>query len=218
MKAFKFNSQMEVLGHMPKFDQSIVKEEPMFFNSSIEYAYEHGGPITKAFLDSLPNKDIVDYVFDSRVHMLMEGFYPCIPGWHHDDVPRSTANGQPNYINPEYHSDHILGLVNGDICPTEFCIGEAEMPDVDEGEVYYRVWHERLEEFIKAGKLQVVQAANDPIIKFDAHSFHRGQQALKGGWRWFGRVSWNTDRCNNKTNEIRKQVQVYIPSPDHRGW
>lgn len=69
-------------------DSNAIKNEKMFFNSDLVFAYENGGPITKSFIDNLPEEWKTNSVFDSRVHMLMPGWYPAIPGWHHDDVPR----------------------------------------------------------------------------------------------------------------------------------
>ena len=45
---------------------------------------------------------------------------------------------------------------------------------------------------------------------FDWQTFHAGVKAVAGGWRWFGRVSRNTDRTKNITNEIRVNAQVYL--------
>jgi hypothetical protein len=43
------------------------------------------------------------------------------------------------------------------------------------------------------------------------------QQANGNGWRFFIRASWSTDRVKNCTNEIRRQVQVYMENPVE-GW
>jgi len=181
----------------------------------------HAGPITKAFLASvetyLSSIGVDDYIFDSRVHMLMKGWFPCIPGFHHDDVPRSLPNKQPNYYNPEYHAKHIMGLVNGDICPTQFALGECELPDVAVDEMYYKKWHPIVDELCNQNKLQRYDLIGNPVVLFDAHTFHQGQQAKTGGFRWFGRVSWNTDRVKNASNEIRRQANVYLPVP-MEGW
>ncbi len=67
-----------------KYNKSDLKSEPMLFRATREFARFVGGPLTKAFLNAL---DWEDCLIDSRVHMLMPGMYPCIPGWHHDDVP-----------------------------------------------------------------------------------------------------------------------------------
>lgn len=220
----KFNSQIKELG-LFKSDSKDVKNEPMFFNCSWDFAYENGGPITQSFLLSLPSEWHKDVVFDSRVHMLMPGWFPAIPGFHQDDVPRPEipvgqhfiTAGQPDYENPRYRSEHIMGLVNGDICPTEFAIGECEMPAIPEGELIYRTWHEEIERLLEERKLEKVTAKSDTLIYFDCDTFHSGTKAIGNGWRWFGRISRNTERIQKITNEIRKQVQVYLEFP-MEGW
>lgn len=215
----RFNSQISILGALPNFEESIVKNEPMFFNASPEFAYENGGEITKRFIELTANAcGGIPCVIDTRVHMLMKGWYPCIPGWHHDDVPRTTATGQPNYKTPEYFAKHILGLVNGDICPTQFALGECDLPEIGDDKVCYREWHPQIDNLCNSGKMDRYDAVGNPIIGFDAHSFHQGQKANASGWRWFGRISYDTERTKKITNEIRTQVQVYIPAPDYMGW
>ena len=215
------------LSHEPfdtGFTQDQVKNEPMFFNSGFMYAYENGGPITRAFLErfSKDHEEMLsqdnyeeDFVFDSRVHMLMPGWFPCIPGFHHDDVPRGE-NGQPDYINPAYRSNHVMGLVNGDICPTQFALGPASL-SIPENDIIYKHWHPEVEQLCRDGKLELIDAPSGVLIYFDCDTLHQGQRARDGGWRWFGRLSWNTHRSRNVTNEIRRQVQVYLEYP-MEGW
>lgn len=218
MKQYNFISSFQERGNfISDFSQETIKNEPMFFNCNLDFAYSNGGMITKSFIDGLP----LDWkngnpVLDSRVHMLMEGWYPCIPGYHHDDVPRSTINGQPNYDNPEYQSQHLMGLVNGDICPTLFAIGTLSLPKV-ENDIVYKVWHPMVEQQIIDGDVIVKQAKSGTYIEFDCYSMHSGQKAVANGWRWFVRLSRNTYRQNNMTNEIRRQVQVYLEYP-MQGW
>lgn len=211
------NSYADCIGSFPSsWNDEIIKNEPMFFNSDVYYAHRNGGPITRGFLDSLPNDWWVGSVIDTRVHMLKKGWYPCIPGWHHDDVPRSTANFQPNYIDPEYRSEHIMGLVNAEVAPTEFAIGSINLPLRSEN--IYKQWHPLVEQAIReqAG-IYLSKADSGKLIKFDDRTFHQGVKATKDGWRWFARISRNTDRVNFRTNEIRKQVQVYLETP-MEGW
>jgi len=218
MKTFKFDSKIKELGTLPDFTDEQIKNEPMLFNCDFVSAYHLGGAITKSFLNKVEKRfhSIDDLVIDSRVHMLMPGWFPCIPGFHHDDVPRSGRDGQPNYFNPEYKSEHILALVNGDICPTEFALGEIELPDVEDG-IYYKQWHPMVEQAIENGTLKSWQPKGNAVVYFDWQTFHQGVRAVKNGWRWFGRLSWNTDRTKKCTNEIRKQVQIYLEHP-MEGW
>jgi hypothetical protein len=193
----------------------VIKNEPMFFNCDLEFAARFGGAITHEFIANLP-KDWRDCnpVMDSRVHMLMKNWYPCIPGYHHDDVPRSTKTGQPNYLTPEYRSEHLMGLVNGDICPTTFICDQVEVSEPDESIRIYNRWHDEIEAM---PELTRVKAESGKYIQFDCDAFHTGVKAVAGGWRWFVRLSRNTDRQKTITNEIRRQVQVYLEAPTE-GW
>lgn len=209
----------------PDVSNDEIKNEEMFFNSDLIFAYERGGPITRSFIDSLPLDWRRDVVFDSRVHMLMPGWYPAIPGYHHDDVPRPEipvgqhfiTAGQPDYDNPRYKSEHIFGLVNAQVCPTNFAIGTCTMPEIPEGELIYREWHKEVEKRIADGSMLLMPAADRTLIRFDWQSFHSGSKAVGNGWRWFGRVSRNTDRVKTITNEIRRNAQVYLEFP-MEGW
>lgn len=214
---YKFNSQIKERGVFPSdYPQEVIKNEPMFFNASLDFAYEHGGEITRDFILNLPNDWYYDFpVVDSRVHMLMPGWFPCIPGYHHDDVPRNTSNGQPNYDNPEYYSQHLMGLVNGEICPTVFALGEHSLPKA-EG-IIYKNWHPLVEQQIKDGTLSEYEAPSGKYIQFDWQSMHTGQRAKGNGWRWFIRLSRNTERQAYTTDELRRQVQVYLEFP-MEGW
>lgn len=222
-----FNSQIQRVGTFcHSLDNESIKNEPMFFNSGIKFAFENGGEITKSFLNNLPEDWLMsECVFDSRVHMLMPGWYPAIPGYHHDDVPRpeipvgqhfATA-GQPDYDKPRYKSEHIMGLVNADICPTEFAIGQCEMPKIEDGGLIYREWDAEVKRLIQNGDLTKAKAQDRALYYFDHNTFHTGQKAVGNGWRWFGRISRNTDRTKHITNEIRQQVQVYLEFP-MEGW
>jgi hypothetical protein len=219
-----FNSDIKLMNKFECSSES-VKKEPMFFNSDYQFSYDNGGEITKSFLSALSEDWKSDVVFDSRVHMLMPGWYPAIPGYHHDDVPRPEipagqhfiTAGQPDYDTPRYKSEHIMALVNAEICPTKFVVGECKMPPIPEGGLIYRRWHEEVKKLIDDKKVKVVEAPNKQLIYFDWQCFHSGDKAVKNGWRWFGRISRKTDRVKKITNEIRAQVQVYLEFP-MEGW
>jgi|SRR5690625_969757 len=200
------------------------KYEPMFWQSSVEYALENGGSLTKEFitkaLEALQvagvfNNEPPPMVFDSRVHMLMPTWSPAIAGWHHDDVPRSLPNGQPNYFTPEYDSKHVLGLVNAEICPTEWATGTSRFPLYTED--VYKNYNRDVERKLEAGELLSLKSKSGVIYQFNSYTWHRATLAKKSGWRWFGRLSWDTPLADNPRNEIRKQVQVYLTEPD-KGW
>jgi len=216
LKTYTFDSQIELGETLRDFTQDEVKSEPMFFRAAFGFATINGGQITRAFLSHLPDwfKDAEDFTFDSRVHMLMPGWYPCIPGFHHDDVPRTRSDKQPNYDTPEYKSEHAMALI-GDCCPTEFALGTSNFPEVLHNEIVYKHWHPHVVEQIKSGKLESFSAPSNKIIYFDWNTWHQGTKAIKRGFRWFGRASINTNRI--PLNEIRVNANVYMDEP-MEGW
>lgn len=215
---YTFDSKFKNIGTFKAdWSEEIVKNEPMLFNCDLNSAYKLGGPITREFLNRIPWLHD-DVVVDSRVHMLMKGWYPAIPGFHHDDVPRSTLNGQPNYDNPEYNSEHLMGLVNGEICPTVFAVGKMTLPKLySKDSVIYEEWNKVVDNLVWKRLVREEEAESGKVIYFDCNAMHRVQEAKENGWRWFIRVSRNTHRTRHVTNEVRRQVQVYMSNPT-QGW
>ncbi len=157
--------------------------------------------------------------------MLMNGWYPAIPGFHHDDVPRPPIPGgqhfltapQPDYDTTRYFSEHIVGLLNAEICPTQFAIGKCVMPAIAEGGLIYREWHKEVIRLLECGELESVMAASGKMYHFNWQTFHQCTKAVGSGWRWFIRLTRNSDTVKSPMNEIRKQVQVYLEFP-MEGW
>jgi hypothetical protein len=225
-ESFKCVSSIRLLQHlrMPPFFESHVKNEPMLFNCDYDAAMQLGGPITQFFAARcFAHCGPEDLVIDTRVHMLMPGWWPCIPGWHHDDVPRLRDDGQPWYPELEgehsslYRSRHLMAIVGSDASLTEFAIGEAEFPAIPPGEIGYKIWHPIVDAYVADGTLELVRAGVGEMIAFDDRSWHQGVRATGNGWRWFGRASYATDRARHVTNEVRRQVQVYLENP-MEGW
>lgn len=205
----RFIPSWTVVGKMKARAEHEVRAEPMLFAADRVFAWDHGGPLTREFIGSMLGPD-VPWVIDSKVVMLMPGFWPCIPGWHHDDVPRTRSDGQPNYDSPEYSARHAMAIV-GDCSLTEFVAEPVDLPPVPVGRTVYQAWDRMLEAMRPATKF----LADRDIVCFDAGDFHRGSPATKPGWRWFIRATTDTKRP--VMNEVRTQVQVYLSDPSV-GW
>ena len=67
------------------------------------------------------------------------------------------------------------------------------------------------------GLLVLTGKHHKTYVHVATHDMHTGQRANKSGWRWFIRLSRNTDRQKHMTNELRRQVQVYL-EPATEGW
>ena len=218
-------SLLKLSRQIDNFSQEDIREEPQLFNCDLEHAYKLGGPIVRNMLDCLP-PDWHDepVVVDTKVHMLKLGWWPCIPGWHLDDVHRNTLDGQPNFYTPEYRSHHAISIVGADIAPTEFLIEPVNIVinrSAVRGSVYSQA-HNQIELIKEKFTMKVSDRC---IYLFDDRTWHRCTQAVSNGWRWFGRVSRYTHafhghsipRPNPRTNEVRTQTQVYIQS-EGKGW
>lgn len=66
------------------------------------------------------------------------------------------------------------------------------------------------------GAVPVSRVESGKLYEFDARDYHRAIPATGSGWRFFLRASVNT-LTKGPLNEIRNQVQVYLPS-EHLGW
>lgn len=217
-KGLHFESDFQKVGEMypyTKMDEYAVKNEPMFFSASPMFAYINGGPLTRAFLSAARPPE--DSIIDSRVHMLMKGWYPCIPGWHLDDIPRTRPDGQPDHEHPAYKSSNLMAIV-GDASVTEFIVGKLDLSDIGlrEGAVYGQ-WNARINQMLAQPNSQIAikQVPERAVVRFGFGAFHRGVPATKDGWRFFIRANYNTARTIK--NEIRRQTQVYLAVPE-MGW
>lgn len=227
MKKLEFSSFTHTVGHVRPFSQTEVKNEPMLFNCDYAAAYTLGGVITKVFLTGLPMawQDSAIAV-DSKVHMLMPGMLPCIGGWHHDNIPRTRVDNQPNYDSDQIRSEHIMMLVGGEICATEFALGHIKLDEIPIGKTVYQEWDNEIETAIALGHLFKFAIPSNSLVAFNDHTWHRGVPATGKGWRFFIRASryFNADGSPTTpnafkpiTNEQRHQVQIYTPQ-NGIGW
>jgi hypothetical protein len=217
-----------------KFGKSIeqptmseIKNTPSLWNASLEDALKYGGDLTKAAIGALDLKFDRKYIIvDTKIHMLMPNFYPAIPSWHTDGVPRGenlnpSFKGNPDIFAQEDMSDtrfHLL--VTGEGCKTEFLKEsnvEFEIPDTPSSDLYKMI-NKQISEGIENKKLNNYQVPSCTAVEFDWWTLHRGIQASKHEWRYLIRVT-ETDHMQPQTDLrqiIRTQQQVYVPS--NFGW
>jgi hypothetical protein len=144
---------------------------------------------------------------DSRVHMLMKGMYPCIPGWHCDDFFRPQG-GQPDLLNAP-PSEHVF-VVLGKCSLTRFVARPLSLPLDYEGTLYGTL-HKRIEALAP----ETFQVGPGEFWRFTQKTLHRGEPAAENGWRVFIRVT-GSDHWE-PVNELRTQTQVYLTAP-FKGW
>jgi len=209
-----FIPSTRIIGRMPNYTPEEMKQENMIFNGDREFSYYQSGKITRRFIENFLDED-KDWIIDTRVHMLMKDWYPCIGGWHCDDIPRDEITKQPNYKDPDYISEHILCVIDsGTGSLTEFVDGRLELSNVPNDKQVYEHFNKEINELVDDNKLNTQQFKSGDVLSFNSMTFHQGQPAVNKGFRMFIRATTNTQR--KPRNEIRKQTNVYLDT--NKGW
>lgn len=199
----------------------------MLFGADVAFARQEGGAITQHILDMLEDSEAfrawkerfdrgllskTSIVIDSRVNMLMPGMYPSIPGWHGDDVPRGIKYAQPDLDGVDTNAFvHFMVLFSDNVIPvsaTEFVVEPVTL-DVDSENVWKSV-----NAGIETLRPRTSKLREGDIISFGQEALHRASPCTQAGWRFFMRVSFT---YRKPINEIRQQVQVYMPI-ETAGW
>lgn len=195
--------------------------ETMLFAADLEFARTHGGPMTCTALEHLESQLDIEaleteglrIVIDTRVHMLMAGMIPAIGGWHCDALKRDPTTVYGNQPNPLLHNPGVrhftVTFSTSDTSRTAFALGPTTVR-VAPGT---RTWTTLHNQIVQDDTFHTL-ARHGVIYEFDQGTAHKATASVDNGWRFFFRLSL----CELvPQNQIRRQVQVYIPSESH-GW
>ena len=201
-----------------------IAKEPMLFSAGFNYAMKHGGGMTRMILREIdriqrqewsilqpPGRHVIP-IIDTRVHMLMPGMWPAIPGWHCDHVPRKGIKQQPDLpeADPMQKNYQVLITSCGSLAPTIMLNQDIVVP------FNYRNVYGPIDEYLskKEKKLSLVECLPGNLYQFTGQTLHRASMATRKGWRFFFRMSMLTTA---PANQIRQQVQVYVERAG-QGW
>lgn len=89
-----FNRAAPKIGNsIPEPSQELIEASLNLRQASLEDAARYGGAITREALGAMNLRGDRKYVIvDTKIHLLMPGWVPAIPGWHTDGVPRGEEN------------------------------------------------------------------------------------------------------------------------------
>ncbi|QSM04708.1 hypothetical protein PROPHIGD54-2_130 [Mycobacterium phage prophiGD54-2] len=201
----------------------LIEATPNLRRASLSNAALFGGPLLRQLLQSAPIVgDHKHILVDTKVSMLMPGWWPAIPGWHTDGVPRysvtdktvTPANwGMPSLplqndrslegYYPRYHTLHV-----GNDCPTVFIDGLMHLPiEHDDDEQMYSEMTRRIDGCTTLRKLVAQEAV---WHSWDWWNIHQASQATERGWRLLIRIT-ESDQPPADSDFIRSQNQVYVP-------
>lgn len=200
----------------------LIKNTASLWNASLEDALKYGGELTKSAIGAMNLRMDKKFVLvDTKVHMLVPGFYPAIPSWHTDGVPRGAELKPDSKGDPDIQAQEIMNpsrfhlLVTGEGCLTEFA-DEAVFLDVpnEPSTQLYKMVNEQM----KTLDLKIKPIPTCTVLEWDWWNLHRGIQAKKHEWRFLIRVT-ETDHVEPQKDLrqiIRTQQQVYVP--ESFGW
>lgn len=215
-------NEVEIGKTIEQPSEELIKNTLGLHNASLEDALKYGGDLTRAAIGAMNLTFSKKYiVVDTKIHMLIPGMCPAIPGWHTDGVPRGdnldpAFKGKPNIFAQEEMDSPIFHLlVTGESCLTQF-VKEKNVdlivpssPSTD----LYKMVSNQVNEKVKAGELTTYEAPSCTAVKWDWWDLHTGVAAKMHEWRFLIRVT-ETDLQPPKTDLrdiIRIQQQGYMP-------
>lgn len=214
------------------YDTKDLKNTPSLWNVSLDDAIRFGGDVTRSALSGLTLiGDRKHVTVDTKIHMLMPGMIPAIPGWHTDGVPRqhdgTPSGGSPllqrqEELDAEGKAPHYHLLISGDFCSTEFLDRVIAWDPPGRQELYAEMtsyvsnYTERYAETYH--RYPVYTLPGYQWVTWDWWNIHRAVESSAHGWRFLIRVT-ESDFLPPQTDPrefIRTQNQVYIPM--QYGW
>lgn len=221
-----FNRNAPIFGSsIEEPDVNLIKNTFGLFRASVEDALRYGGDITREAIGAMNIRNDKKYVLvDVKVHMLMKGFCPAIPGWHTDGVPRpnmsDTGKGAPDiFLQEEMESPRFHLLTTGDHCSTLFTNARQVTLDVpaEPSNRLYADVNRQMTKHVEAGTYQTFTKPRQ-VVEFDWWELHTAQYADKFGWRYLIRVTESDTMAplTNLRDILKTQAQVYTPA--NIGW
>src|SRR5699024_10819373 len=177
-----FNRNKPLIGRtIEQPSQELIKNTLGLHNASLDDAIKYGGELTRAAIGAMDltfsKKNII---VDTKIHMLLPGMCPAIPGWHSDGVPRGnsldpTVKQEPNIRAQEEMDSPIFHLlVTGNSCLTEFINErdvELEVPNKPDSKLY-RMVSQQVNDKLKSGELTKYEAPSCTSIMWDWWELH----------------------------------------------
>lgn len=222
-----FNRNAPVVGSsIEEPSQELIENTPTLARCSIEDAAVYGGTLTREALGAMDLRGDRKYIIvDTKVHHLLPGFIPSIPGWHTDGVPRGETglnpnnHGKPNLraqatAHPDEAPRYHL-LVTGEHSPTEFLHGSMLMRFSDDiGAELYQEMTDQIERLWLPHFAKPWAVPSCTVVEWDWWNIHRAVPATARGWRFLIRVT-ETDHIvprKSPNDFIRRQNMVYAPT------
>lgn len=202
--------------------EEMIKNTLGLHNASLDDALKYGGELTRLAIGAMDltfsKKNII---VDTKIHMLVPGMSPALPGWHTDGVPRGTSLDPTAKQVPDMHAQEYMDspifhlLVTGESCLTNF-IDQGDIKlyvPYDPSPNLYKGISSQVRKKVDNGELKTFEAPSCRAISWDWWELHTGVPAKNHEWRFLIRVTESNIQTPKKDlrDIIRIQQQGYMP-------
>lgn len=190
----EFDSTFTTVARAPDADPAVLRNEPNLFRLSVADALAAGGPVTRLFIEHLPDdwREDPGVEIRSKLAWLRRGWYPgqVVGDWHVDLVPQRPDGLGQDYRGADEHVRRCetIACVFGDVSMTEYIVGRFTLPDYPPGQPQQLLYDRHIERLIAAGKLPRRRVAPGELLRFGFGAFHRVAPAHAEGWRMIFRA------------------------------
>lgn len=205
-----------------------IKNSPQIINASLDDAMKYGGEIARQAIQQMNLSYNTKHILvDSKVHMLMPGMSPAIPGWHTDAVPRNyqtfaaTGAEAPDILAQENLKTvkfHLLETGTA-YSHTEFIKQPVTLEDewVPDFSLYANL-NQAINFYLGNELCDIEEIDYNEVVEFDWWNIHRACPAKSPGWRFLIRITETdySEPFNDLRDILRTQQQVYVP--ENFGW
>lgn len=225
MTVYGFNTTPVRVGeHMGlRVPQGAVEASPSLRRASVENALLFGGPLVRDALQSCPlHGDRPHVLVDTKVTFLMDGWFPSIPGWHTDGIPRGDEKSPASSGVPDLnHQDRLSGVGASPLFHT-VVLGGHSLPRFLANPMCLDLVHgqdrELYAEMSRLVEQSGVLSEDDALVSYqegqwltwDWWNIHSATPSSGRGWRLLVRVTESSvPPCDQ--GFVRAQNQVYVP-------
>ena len=220
----RFRSSLRCVAPLPISGDQAIQDETPLLAAERSFAWNHGGPITRAFLDACTSDRTEGVLFDSSLVWLSPGLVHGVelgpsgramgprsaPHFVHEPFPGISTGirGESNRNRGVIHRLCVLGLD----CTPEAALGEFEFPDLAAAEAF---WHpsedfesrdREIERRLSIGSLNRLYVPLHTIIEFGWGTLMRARPAQAAGFQLVLRISLGDHRP--AINGLRNLVQM----------
>ncbi|MEM7198625.1 MAG: hypothetical protein AAF628_00040 [Planctomycetota bacterium] len=175
------DSAVDIVGSMPRFGQEAIADERSLAWSTLEYAAEEGGEITRAFLAALPAEwRAADVAVQVKMSRLERGDAAGPLGFHCDWLATDAVGRRTD---PNQQWPQGVAVVVGDCAPTRFIEGRLELPAAPTQADQAREWEPLIRNAIAAGRAKEIVVEPSTLFRFGPCSLHGRSPASFDGWR-----------------------------------